>query len=66
LGKTYLGDAKNPIRPSLEFNSRRFPSGIHRLKINVQNKDGKESTLTHFVYLDNKVKRATAASNAKK
>lgn len=66
LGKTYLGNAKNPISPSLSFNSRRFPSGSHRLKISVLNKEGKESTLTHFVYVNNKVKKKTSFNTSKK
>jgi hypothetical protein len=57
LGDTFLGDAKNPLSPSLTFNSRRFPSGAHRLRINVLNKEGKEAELNHFVYLNNKAKR---------
>jgi len=65
LDKTFLGNAKNPLRPSLSFNSRRFPSGAHRLKINVLNKEGKESTLTHYVYVNNKVNKPTSLSEAK-
>jgi serine/threonine protein kinase len=64
LDSTYLGDAKNPLSPVVSFNSRRFPSGSHRLKINVLNKEGKESTLTHYVYLHNKGPRNTAARRA--
>jgi serine/threonine protein kinase len=66
LDKTFLGNAKNPLKPSLSFNSRRFPSGAHRLKIDVLNKEGKESTLTHFVYVNNKVKKPTSLSEAAK
>ncbi|MGD8591504.1 MAG: serine/threonine-protein kinase [Gammaproteobacteria bacterium] len=64
LGKTFLGNAKNPLSPSLSFNSRRFPSGAHRLKINVLNKEGKESTVTHYVYVNNKVKKGSSLTNA--
>jgi serine/threonine protein kinase len=64
LDKTFLGNAKNPLKPNLSFNSRRFPSGPHRLKINVLNKEGKESTLTHFVYVNNKVKKTSTLSEA--
>ena len=53
LDNTYLGNAKNPLNPSFTFNSRRFPSGLHKLKINVINEEGKETSLTHFVYLRN-------------
>ncbi len=64
LDKTFLGNAKNPLTPSLSFNSRRFPSGAHRLKIDVLNKEGKESTLTHYVYVNNKVKKTGSLTNA--
>lgn len=62
LGKTYLGKANNPLRPSLTFNSKRFPSGIHKLKIKVVNKNGKQSTLAHYIYVNNRVKRKSRVS----
>ena len=58
-----IDNAKNPIAPALSFNSRRFPSGVHKLKIHVTNKEGKESMFTHYVYLHNKVSKKTQAKN---
>jgi len=66
LDNTYLGNAKNPLAPALSFNSRRFPSGAHRLRISVLNKEGKESILTHYLYVDNKLNKTNAVSGSKK
>ena len=66
LDNTFLGNAKNPLTPSLSFNSRRFPSGAHRLRINVLNKEGKESVLTHYLYVDNKLNKTHILSGSNK
>jgi len=63
LDKTYLGTAKNPLSPSLTFNSKRFPSGIHKLKIDVVNKNGKKTSLAHYVYVNNRIKRNKKSKN---
>lgn len=64
LDNTFLGNAKNPLSPELSFNSRRFPSGAHRLRITVLNKEGKESVLTHYLYVDNKLNKSSVFSEA--